>query len=140
MFDANDAARTRRMHEIIGTNRDRDVRRAPGDRREEHQIARRDVISANRRPQRELIANLSREGHAVLSEYVLRESAAVEPCRVCTAVSVRGAYKLQCRGRQSVQAIVVVARFGRGRAVCTIHRTLDGRTRVGEGARHSDPG
>ncbi len=97
MFDANDAARTRRMHEVVGTNHDRDVRRALGDCREEHQITRGDVISVNRCPQRELIANLSREGHTVLSEYVLRESAAVEPCRVRTTVSVRGTYKLQRR-------------------------------------------
>ena len=78
MLDAHHPRRTRRVHELIAADRDRDVRRTRIGGREEQDVAGREILSRDRFPHPILFADLARQRQPVLREDVLREAAAVE--------------------------------------------------------------
>jgi hypothetical protein len=67
------------VDEFVSAKRDADVRRAGRDRREEHEVARFDVLLIDPAARTELLRHGPRHGDPVLPEYVADEPAAIEP-------------------------------------------------------------
>jgi hypothetical protein len=88
-FDADDALLAWRMHELIATDYDSNVRRARRDRRKKHQVAWLQAIAVDTLANSKLIAHLSWHGEAVLLVDVANEPAAVEAGRIDAAVAIR---------------------------------------------------
>jgi hypothetical protein len=67
------------VDEFVSAKRDPHVRRAGRDRREEHEVARFDVLLIDLPAGAELLRHGPRHGDPVLPEYVTDEPAAIEP-------------------------------------------------------------
>src|SRR5437762_12837384 len=104
MFHADDAARTRGVDELVAADRDAHMRRPWIRRREEQDVARREILGPHRIPRTKLIAHVARQRDAVLREDVLREAAAVEAGGIGAAVAVRRAAQRQRGAGQRVRA------------------------------------
>jgi hypothetical protein len=77
-LEAHDASAARRVDEHTRVERDADVRRARGDRREEDQVAGVNRGRIHVSPHQELLGDGARQGDGVLQEHVPDEAAAVE--------------------------------------------------------------
>ena len=102
MLNAHDAGRARRVDELVAADRDCDVRRFGTGRREEDDIARREVLRLHRFPDPKLLAYRARQRHAVLREDVLGEAAAVEALGIAAAIQVPDSTQRQRRSDQRV--------------------------------------
>ena len=95
------------MHELAAAERNADVRGSLAHRLEEHEIARLDIILADRLSGLVLFARLPGERRAVLCEDPLDETAAIESaCRLTAAVPVWSA--TQGQGGSEVKGELVL--------------------------------
>jgi hypothetical protein len=95
-------ARAGRMDELVPPDGNSDVGRTGRDRREEHEVARRDAAGLDPLAQPVDLAHRARQRHAVLTEDILHEAAAVEAARVRSPVPIRDTSKRERGGAERV--------------------------------------